>query len=156
MARVVIDSRIFSMALKFPFLPLSHPDYALAQQAQEFVAKRIEDDDILLSAQVAAEVHHVLTQRGHKVPDELAGELLSDLLACPEVHYAAPDFPTFLSALKLSSKTGIHIWDFLTVLPFEGRVETIHTMDPYFRECRELQIATVANPFGEWRKEGQK
>ena len=156
MARVVIDSRIFSMALKLPFLPRSHPDYPLAHQAQVFVAKRLEGDDILLSAQVAAEVLHVMTQRGHKVPDELAGELITDLLACPNVHYAAPDLPTFLSALDLSSRTGIHIWDFLTVLPFEGRIETIHTMDPHFRECKELQIAPVANPFGDWRKEGQK
>jgi len=152
----LIDTRIWGLAFKRVLYRSDHPSLLLAEKADEFLRKALLDSIVLLSGQLVAEIYHVLTARGTKMPRGKASKLIDDLLTSENTEFRTTDLRIVKQALKLSTQTGFHIWDFLLVLPFKGEVDKIYTMDPHFRDCKELQIAPIKNPLGVWKVEGKK
>jgi predicted nucleic acid-binding protein len=154
--RILIDTRIWGLALKSPYYTDADSVKELSVQAKAFVSEHLQNDILCISSQLLAEIFHVLTERGRKIPKSKAEELVRDIAQESEAIYRNPDKLIFQEAIELSRKTCIHIWDFLIVLPFKGEVERIYTMDPHFKSCKELQIAQVENPIGVWEGEGAR
>ncbi|MFA0731855.1 MAG: hypothetical protein LKKZDAJK_001844 [Candidatus Fervidibacter sp.] len=132
---ILIDTRPLGLALKAPYYDEKHPVYSLAQQAQNFVREQIAQQILAVSPQLLSELHHVLTERGLRLPKALAHQLINDLLQAANVLYRSPDFETVQKAVALSARTCVHIWDFPVVLPFKGVIEKIYTTDPHFLSC---------------------
>ncbi|MEW6686816.1 MAG: hypothetical protein AB1393_11520 [Candidatus Edwardsbacteria bacterium] len=154
--KILIDTRIISLALKHPFLTPLDPEYELSVRASGFVRKIVENHSLLVSSQLGAEIYHVLTMRGKRLPKEKAKELMEDLLSQNFVSYREITKRILQKAIKLSTATGIHIWDFLVVVPFEGEAQKIYTMDPHFLNKEFSRLAEVENPIGVWKVEGEK
>lgn len=156
MTATLIDTRLWALAWKYPFMPSSDPAFRLAGRAHEFLrGKTSSQNRILISSQLAAEIYHVLTKRGRRLAPDQAAALLNELLGRKLVIYRHITQRVFERAMETSSKSGIHIWDYLVVLPFEGEVEVIYTMDPHMRDATFRQIGRVENPLGIWKTEGE-
>ncbi len=153
--RVWIDTRIWGLGLKAPFYSEQDPIKPLALQAKAFLAQQFEQNFICLSAQVAAELFHVLTARGRRLPKGVALNLLISLLNHERVIFRCHTKDMLVRAAAMSVGTCVHLWDFLAVLPFEDCLDRIFMMDPHFQSCKELQLAPVENPFGVWAPEGK-
>lgn len=155
MKQILIDTRIWVLALKLPLFKETDFDYPLSIKARECVDENLKNNGILISSQLASEIYSVLTTRGRKLPSAQAAKLVKDILERENVTYKVISIEVFKRAMDLSAESGIHIWDFLVVLPFEGEIDLIYTMDPHFRDKSLNQIAKIENPIGVWKKEGQ-
>jgi len=156
MEKILIDTQIFVYALKNPFIDENHPLKELTNLASEIVKDSLIENIILLSPQLLAEIYHILSFRGVKLPINKTKELINLLLDSNKTIFSWVDEKIFYKAMFLSSKTNIHIWDFLVVLPFEGNIDKIYSIDPHFRDCKELQIANLENPLNIWQSESSK
>ena len=154
--RILIDTRIWGLALKAPYYADADPVKDVAAKAEMFVRLSAKEHTVCLSTQLVAEIYHVLTARGKKLAKRKAGVLVNDLVRSPKVVYKSVGISAVQQALMLSAQTGVHIWDFLVVLPFQDELDKIYTMDPHFKNCKALQIADVENPMGIWTVEGRK
>ena len=155
--KILIDTRIWSLGLKAPFLEKNDPHMRLATQAASFLKKTLNrNTDLLFSSQLIAEIYHVLTQRGKKMPPNQAKLLIGDLLERGGTLYRPISQATFLNAMGASAASGIHLWDYLVVLPFEDMLDRIYTMDPHFRHASFQTLCPIENPLGIWKTEGQK
>ncbi len=156
MKTILIDTRIWSLALKSAYFTKGTPEYELGIIADELVDTTLGNDKILMSSQLVAEIYHVTTSRGIKIPKEDVQTTLNNLLRSNHVNYKEITTEVISEAIKLSIESGIHIWDFLVILPFRGKIDKIYTMDPHFRDCKDLRLAPVENPLGIWKVEGEK
>ena len=156
MSRILIDTRIWALALKAAYMERSDPDYGLAIQAKDLVSNALEREQLLMSAQLVGEIYHVATRRGLKVPPGDVVVYLDNLLSKKNVLSATTSKKALKRAMRLSVQHNLHIWDFLVAVPFEGNVDVIYTMDPHFRAPYFQGIAKVENPLGVWKVEGQR
>jgi predicted nucleic acid-binding protein len=158
MSRILIDTRIWALGLKYPFIIPEDEDYKLAEKAHHLISIKLKGkrERVFISSQLAAEIFHVLTKRGRRLPETQAKSLLTEILLLENVSYRHIEKEVFLAAMGESSKSGIHIWDYLVFLPFKGEVRTIYTMDPHFNDKSFRDHTGIENPFGIWRSEGQK
>jgi len=54
-------------------------------------------------------------------------------------------------AIKLSKESGIHIWDFLCVIPILDHISIAYTVDIHFtHEIFQKLGLKVRNPLGKW------
>jgi hypothetical protein len=152
----LVDTRIWVLALR---APLAEPGSALAdlgERARRVVEEVRARDIVLLTPQLLAEIHHVATGRGaHRLPAADARRYLLQLLADRRSRFRALSRARFARALSLSAESGIHIWDYLVVLPWDGELDRILTMDPHFRHRHFASFGRIENPLGLWRHEGQ-
>ncbi len=57
----------------------------------------------------------------------------------------------YREALRLSSLSGIHIWDFLCIIPLKGLMDIAYTNDRHFHHPTiKSLIPKVENPIGKW------
>ena len=53
--------------------------------------------------------------------------------------------------LKLSSLSGIHLWDYLCVIPLKGLIDIAYTNDKHFLDKTSKNLVPkVENPVGKW------
>lgn len=57
----------------------------------------------------------------------------------------------YKEALRLSSLSGIHVWDYLCIIPLKGLIEVAYTNDRHFLHASiKSLIPKVKNPVGKW------
>ncbi|MBI2897915.1 MAG: hypothetical protein HYY06_30430 [Deltaproteobacteria bacterium] len=152
----LIDTRVWVLALRAPALPADSPLADAANRAAELASTCIDRDLVLFTPQLVAEIHHVAMSRVRPRPLATAVvDYLSGLLSLRNARLRAATRRDVADALALSTQSGIHIWDYLVVLPWRGRVDRIVSMDPHYRHPHFAQIASLENPLGIWRSEGQ-
>jgi len=155
--KILIDTRIWTLGLKAAFLAPDDPTLRHASAAQSFLKRTLKKKmQLLFSSQLVAEIYHVLTQRGRKIPGLQARQLVSDLLSRKTSIYRGVSEGVFSRCLELSAVSGIHVWDYLVAFPFEDGIDRIYTMDPHFQQTDFLSLAQVENPIGPWKTEGQE
>jgi predicted nucleic acid-binding protein len=154
--KILIDTRIWGLGLKFPFMQVDDPVVRHAQAAQSFLKKMLRKDaSILFSSQLIAEIFHVLTQRGTRVQPDQALRLISELLSRAKSLYRPISENVLTRCIQLSAASGIHVWDYLVVYPFEDGIDKIYSMDPHFQHKDFVGLAQLENPVGPWKTEGQ-
>lgn len=155
--KILVDTRIWVLGLKAPFLQKGDPEMKPATKASAFLKTMLtRNAGLLFSSQLIAEIFHVLTQRGKKMPAAQARTLITDLLERGGSIYRPVSQATFLRAMELSASSGIHVWDYLVVLPFEDLLDRIYTMDPHFQHPSFQSLCPIENPIGIWKTEGQE
>lgn len=155
--KILIDTRIWVLALKAPFLEKNDPQMRLAARAAAFLKRTLNGNtNLLFSSQLIAEIYHVLSQRGKKMPAAQARALITELLERGGAVYRPISQSIFLRAMDISAISGIHLWDYLVVLPFEETLDRIYTMDPHFQHPSFQTFCPVENPLGIWKTEGQE
>jgi hypothetical protein len=154
--RVLIDTRIWVLALRAPVAPAGSALARLGERAREIVQRTRSEATILFTPQLVAEIQHVVTSRGpNRLPAPVARDYLLQLLADRRSRFRGLSRRQLHRALDLSAESGVHIWDYLVTLPWQGEMDRLVTMDPHYRHPHFREIGPVENPLGLWRHEGQ-
>lgn len=156
MKRTLIDTRLWVLALKRAVYEQGTEEHELGTRAQQVIEACLEHDHILLSGQLLSEVYAVATGRGRRITPTVVRGYIDTILSAPRARFLGTHADHYLEAIDRSSRSGIHIWDFLVVLPFRDSLDRIVTMDPHFRDPIFGDIATIENPMGVWKVEGQR
>jgi hypothetical protein len=154
--RVLIDTRIWVLALRAPVAAPGSALAALGERARELVVGVRREATTLFTPQLVGEIHHVLTSRGeNRLPATTARDYLLEILASRRSRYRTLGRDQLRRALGLSAESGVHVWDYLVALPWAGEIDRLLTMDPHYRHPHFATIGRVENPLGLWRHEGQ-
>jgi predicted nucleic acid-binding protein len=155
--KILIDTRIWALGLKTPFLTRHDPALEHAKVAQSFLAKILrKDHQLLLSSHLVAEIFDALTQRGNQIPSDQASRFIHDLLDRRGTVFRPVSQEILNRCMALSSRSGIPLWDYLVVFPFEDGIDRIFTIDPHFQDPTLQNLAPVENPLGIWKTEQQE
>ncbi len=156
MSKIVIDSRLWALGLKAPFLAKHDPAIPYASTAQAFLRKTIkEQHHLLFSSHLVSEIYDSLTQTGNAIPADQANAFLAELLSQKDAIYRPVSEAALLRCAGLSASSGIHIWDYLVVFPFEDSIDIIYTIDPHFQHTTFQELARIENPLGVWKTEDE-
>ncbi len=156
MSKIVIDSRLWALGLKVPFLAKHDPAIQYATTAQGFLRKMMkEQNHLLFSSQLIAEIYESLTQTGNAIPADQANAFISELLSQKDSIYRPVSEATLRRCVELSTASGIHIWDYLVAFPFEDAIDIIYTIDPHFQHTTFQELARIENPLGIWKTEDE-
>lgn len=68
----------------------------------------------------------------------------------PKFFIKALDFDTVKKALKDSSKSNIHVYDYLVVYPLIGIVDKIYSADSHLMHEDFQKVAEIINPLKPW------
>lgn len=145
MKKVIIDTGIFEYAFVKPkemeFLDLH-------QKANSWLRGVLEKEtiEILMGTYQIAEVLEVFRRVGaSKEARESFVELIDEGFIKKALHYEIVK-----EAYMLSTRSNIHIYDYLVVLPFKGEAEEIYSSDKHFQHYDFTSVATVINPLDNW------
>lgn len=152
MVRVFIDTELWSFALKIPEETTDQEDViARHDKAYSFLDEKLQIDNIYLSTHQLHELFHALSFRGAKLDTNFTRQYIEHLLELQNVTVVSNTIAHFKKSMILSCKSGIHIWDFLCILPVINQVEIIYTCDSHFKnEVFDDFKKPIQNPLGEW------
>ncbi len=110
---ILIDTRIWALGLKYPFITPEDQDYELAGKAHLLIATNLKSkkEKLFISSQLAAEIFHVLTKRGRKLSEKQASSLLTEILSLEKVSYRHIEKKVFLEAMSESNKSRESLWN---------------------------------------------
>jgi len=152
----LIDTRVWVLALRSPAIEPQAPLADLAGRAAVLVRDAIEHELVLFTPQLVAEIHHVATSRLRpRSLGTVVRDYLHAILARRHTRFRPATRSHVDEALSLSAESGVHVWDYLVVLPWRGRIDRVITMDPHYRHAHFGTLARIENPLGLWRTEGQ-
>ncbi|UNQ73567.1 PIN domain-containing protein [Infirmifilum sp. NZ] len=156
MTRVMIDTELWSLAKKKPSAEKfkSRGEFEkflmMHEKAKHFFREEVPDFKVYMSLHQLAEIYHVLAYRGIRIPPNEALELVHALLEDPNVVKVPTTAEHLREAVEMSTKTGIHLWDFLCFLPVRPFVEKVYSADKHFLTIGKLYGVEVINPIAEW------
>jgi predicted nucleic acid-binding protein len=151
MARVYIDTELWSFAIKKPKENYSADAKDKHNLASSFLKQKFQKDRIFISFHQLAELFHALSFRGSKLPVEKSRDYLEKLVRMENVTIIANDLIHFRNAMQMSQDSNIHIWDFLCILPIIDHIEIIYTCDSHFKnDIFKTFNKPIENPLGKW------
>ena len=153
MPTVLVDTNIWLHGLTRPRDP-AYTDLHRAAEAFLDAVLRDPATRVAVSAYHIAEILEILRKSGlaeaeraklavkFKTGKFLIREITSDIV---------------FECLDRSSRSGIHVYDYLVALPLRGQIDRIFSGDDHFLHPDFTSIAPVENPVAPWRlREGQK
>lgn len=154
---IFIDTQLWIFALKIPersnFKDSADYEKILLyhERSNDFLNKHLAESDILMTFYQLGEIYHVLGFKGNRLPIEFVNEYCSQLLNGEYMHWYPIDNNIIIESMKLSCQSGIHIWDYLCVLPLYKDVEVVYTCDKHFKhESFQSLGPPIENPLDEW------
>jgi predicted nucleic acid-binding protein len=151
---IFIDTEIWSFAQKEPEKEKFDGGYEKAlemhKRSKEFLLQNV-DKEIVMSYHQIVEIYHVLSFRGFKVPRDFALQYIMGLLSAENILKREVTLEHYRAAVEASARSGIHIWDFLCILPVAEELEVIYTCDQHFLndEFKRLNVEVI-NPLEYW------
>ena len=154
---IFIDTEIWIFAQKIPdrlnFQDKSEYQNALNlhQKSSEFLKQKIIESEISMTTHQICEIFHALAYRGKKLPKTTAFEYCNQLLSSRFMHWYQGLNKHVKEAIEISVKSGIHIWDYICVLPLYNDVDILYSCDEHFKhESFQSLGPKVENPFDVW------
>ncbi|MHA1521743.1 MAG: hypothetical protein ACTSRK_16305 [Promethearchaeota archaeon] len=161
--KVFIDTEIWSFALKnptsqqvevTPSLKVNHV------KANDFLVNCLTNFDIFISTHQLTEIFHVLAYRGKKLSKEDAQDYITTLIDSENIFIIPTQLKHIQKSMSLSVQSGVHIYDFLCVLPIISKVESLYSCDTHFTtpifESFKIPISNlkipISNPLDVWLK----
>lgn len=152
--RIIIDTPLWTLGLKAPFLSAHDKALQTAAQAQIFLREILRTNaDLLFSSQLIGEIFDELTAKGNQIPSDQAERLIADLFLRRGSVYRPVSQSIIERALHLSATNHIPVWDYLIALPFEDQLDRIYTIDAHFEHPSLSGLAEIENPLGVWKEE---
>ena len=146
MPDVIIDTNILEYAF---VIPSKEEFLEIHEKCRKLVLELLEDESvrILVSTYQAAEVLDVLRKVG---ADEELRQQVFDMFALDRFLRRPVSWENLQCAFEQSLRSGIHIYDYLVVIPFAGDVDRIYSADQHFDHRDFRDVAPVINPTEEW------
>lgn len=154
---IFIDTEIWIFAQKIPdlsnFQDISEYDNALNlhQKSSEFLKQKIIESEISMTNHQICEIFHALAFRGKKASKTIASKYCNQLLSSKFMHWYQIFDKHVKRAVELSMKSGIHIWDYICVLPLYNDVEILYSCDEHFKHKSFKSLGPkIENPLNIW------
>ncbi len=154
--RAFIDTELWSFAKKKPVRSRfrSEDEFNLAMEvhrkAVEFFRDTFPSLKVYMSHHQLMEIFHVLAFRGLRIPLSEALAIVERIMEDSSIVKVPITADVIREALRESSETRIHVWDFLCFLPVRGFVDIAYSSDPHFRVMGERYGIKVVNPVSQW------
>lgn len=98
-----------------------------------------------------SEIFQVLGFRGLKIPLRNVERFCQKLIKSDFLSLYNISVEHINKALNLSIKSGIHIWDYLCIIPFYKEIAVIYSCDEHFNhESFKSLGPPIENPLNEW------
>jgi len=157
LVNIFIDTEIWSLAQKEPAREKFSDDdsYKRAldahQRAKRLIYNSLEKHRIYMSYHQLSELYHVLGFRGSKLPLSHVKEILQAILESKKIVKVPVRRDHIELSMELSARSGIHIWDFLCIVPILNFIDTTFSIDRHFLHpvFKELGVK-VKNPLNIW------
>lgn len=146
MPRIIIDTNIF----KYAFVVPKDQEYLdIHQKANRFFIRMTQDREVrvLITSYQAAEIQEVFRKVG---ADKSTREMVFRLLNSGKFVRKDLTWEYMEKSFQLSLSSGIHIYDYLVVTPFENDVDEIYSADEHFQHQDFTALAPVRNPISGW------
>jgi len=154
---IFIDTEIWIFAQKIPdrsnFQNKSEYNKALDlhQKSSDFLKQKIIENEISMTNHQICEIFHALAYRGKKVPKNIASKYCIQLLSSKFMHWYQVLDKHVKAAIEFSIKSGVHIWDYICVLPLCDDVKILYSCDEHFKhETFQSLGPKVKNPLDVW------
>lgn len=152
-----IDTEIWIFAQKIPDLSKfqDKSEYSKAlrlhEKASKFLNEKIYKSDIYMTNHQLCEIFHALAFRGMKLPRDFVSKYCNQLLSSEFMHWYQVLDSHIKQAIEFSIKSGIHIWDYICVLPLYNDVQVIYSCDEHFKHKTFQSLGpSIKNPLEEW------
>ncbi|RLE94482.1 MAG: hypothetical protein DRN04_03580 [Thermoprotei archaeon] len=156
MINAVIDTEIWALAKKKPVAARfkSNEEYKrylrMHSKAVEFFREKVPEIRIYMSLHQLLEIFHVLAFRGTRISLAEARKVVEIILQDKNIVKVPVLQSHVRKAVEDSSKIGIHVWDFLCIIPVVDFIDVAYSCDKHFvKICEEYGIKLV-NPVEEW------
>jgi len=154
---VFIDTQLWVYAFKEPRREgfASDGEYGRAVRmhgkAAEFLRDALLRHTVYVTTHQLAEIFHALAFRGVRMDRGQALSIVEKIARSSRTVVVEVRRRHYREALRLSASTGIHLWDYLCVVPLKGLVEVAYTNDKHFlHPTMKALIPKIENPVGEW------
>lgn len=143
---ILVDTNIWHFAM---VKPIEKEFLEIHKRANSFLLSALTDESIrmALSSYQVAEVLEVL-RRSHVDPNTRM-KLLADFKT-RKFYVTDLSFSAVKEAVKDSSESGIHVYDYLVAYPLKGVVTRIYSADDHFQHSHFVKMAEVVNPLLPW------
>ena len=154
---IFIDTQIWAYAFKRPSQQFFRNKeeyeraFSIHQKANEFLQKALTEDTIYITTHQLAEIFHVLAYRGSRVNTIRAYDILESIIKSMRTVIVEISRKHYREAMRLSSLSGIHVWDFLCVLPIRKNIDIAYTNDKHFlHPTLKNLLPRIENPVEIW------
>lgn len=154
---IFIDTEIWIFAQKIPDAAFFQDEseyqktLQLQQKSSNFLKKEIIKSEISMTNHQLCEIFHALAYRGKKSTKDFASKYCIQLLSSSFIHWYQVLDKHVIKAIEYSVKSGIHIWDYICVLPLYNDVDILYSCDDHFNHESFLSLGPkVENPLDVW------
>jgi len=154
---VFIDTQLWIYAFKKPQREnfLSGEEYEEALQihgkAMKFMHNVLTSHMVHITTHQLAEIFHALAFRGVRMNSRQALNIVEKIMKSSRTIVVEVRKRHYREALRLSSLSGIHIWDYLCIIPLRGQIDVAYTNDKHFlHPTIKSLVPKVENPIGKW------
>lgn len=154
---IFVDTQLWVYAFKKPSREkfANRDEYEEALRAHNIASKLIRDSlinhVIYLTSHQLAEIFHVLAFRGVRMNRKEALSITEKIMGSSRTVLVDVRKKHYREALKLSSLSGIHIWDYLCIVPLKGMIDLAYTNDSHFlHPTIKSLVPRIDNPIGRW------
>ena len=154
---IYIDTEIWIFAQKIPdfskFQNKSEYQKALQlhKRASDFLRQKIIESEINMTNHQLCEIYHSLAFRGLRLQEEFVSAYCNQLLSSKFMHWYQVLGSHVKQAIAFSTKSRIHIWDYICVLPLYNDVEILYSCDEHFKHDTFQSLGPkIENPLDKW------
>jgi len=154
---IFIDTQIWVYAFKKPrrksFASKEEFEEAsrIHDKASRFVRDALLNHVIYITTHQLAEIFHALAFRGVRMNRSEALSITEKLMRSSRTVLVEVKRKHYKEALRLSNLSGIHVWDYLCILPLKNMIDIAYTNDEHFlHPTIKSLIPKIENPVGKW------
>ena len=155
--RVFIDTEIWIFSKKKPKSEKfsKESDFQNAnkfhEKAIKFLKNQISQNEIFMTYHQLCEIFHILGFRGMRIPLDNVQRYCFQLLTSEFIIWHQNTIKHVNKALDMSLQSGIHIWDYLCVLPIYKEIDVMYSCDVHFKhESFKSLGPKIENPLNMW------
>jgi len=154
---VFIDTQIWVYAFKKPKREKfdSKEDYDVAagmhNKAKSLIQEALTRHTIYITTHQLAELYHALAFRGVKLNVKEALNIVENIINSTRTVIVEVRRKHYREALRLSSLSHIHIWDYLCIVPLKDSIDVAYTNDKHFlHPTIKGLVPKIENPVNIW------
>ncbi len=154
---VFVDTELWVYSLKRPDKK-KYPDEALYNRdmqkhldAKSFFKHVPPGTFFFFTTHQVCELYHVLMFRGTKLDGTFVREYINSLSLASTTRIIEVSTDVIKQCVNMSLASGIHVWDYLCIVPIIDKVDAVYTSDKHFLHASITGLGKpVKNPIGTW------
>lgn len=154
---IFIDTQIWIFAQKKPkkekFQKISAYNnfLGLHNDAKVFLEQKLQTEDIAITYHQLGEIYHSLAFRGNKLKREFCLNYCNQLIEAEFVNLYPITSDQVKQCIRISCDTGIHVWDYMCIIPIIHTITEIFSCDTHFQHDSFKEFGkTISNPLNAW------